>query len=111
MEKEKVVNVRSIFLGLGSLIVIIAMFLTDPDGGIVQNLPFGSSTATFLIYLSTAIIGVGLLYLCERALFYYVDYFEVYKKAMTTENGPGLVMLAISLQMVAVAIVFNALLN
>lgn len=111
MEKEKVVNVRSIFLGLGSIIVIIAMFLTDQDGGIIQDLPFGSSTATFLIYLSTAIIGVGLLYLCERALFYYVDYYDVYKKALLTENGPGMIMVAISLQMIAVAIVFNALLN
>lgn len=110
MEKEKVINIRSLFLGFGSLFVVLVMLLTEADGGLIQNLPFGSSTATFLIYLSTAVVGVGVLYLCERALFYYVDYFAVYKKAMNTENGPGMIMVAISLQMIAVAIVFNALL-
>lgn len=111
MKKEKMLNVKTIFLGGGSFLVILAMYLTDPDKGLIRNLPFGSSTTTFLIYLCTAIIGVGLLYLCERALFYYVNYYEVYTKALKTENGPGLIMLAISLQMVAVAIIFNAMLN
>lgn len=109
METETKLNVRTIFFGVGSIIVILAMLLTDPDGGLIQNLPFGSSTATFLIYLSTCFIGIALLYLCERVMFSYVIYQDVYNRALKTENGPGMIMIAISLQSIAFALVFIAL--
>ena len=52
---------RNVFLAMGSLLTVLVLFLSDPDGGFVQNLPFGSGTVTTLITLlsSGAFLLVG----------------------------------------------------
>lgn len=113
-EKQKVVSrfnpKKALFL-FGSIIVILTMFLVDNDGGLIKNLPFGATTVSYLVYMSSGIVGVGILYMCERTLFYTINYMQVVKKAMEDSTGAGLVALAISLHMVAVAIVLSAIWN
>ena len=111
VEKVTRFNPRKALFLFGSLFVIITMFLVDHDGGLIKDLPFGSSTVTYLVYMSTGIVGVGILYICERALFYAINYLQVVKKAMEHPIGAGLVAVAIPLQMVAVAIVLSAIWN
>ena len=33
---------RNVFLGIGSLLVVAVLLLSDPDSGLIRNLPFGA---------------------------------------------------------------------
>lgn len=110
-DKKKVIDARKTLFGIGIPFIILIMFLTDPDKGILNDVGFGSTTISTLIFLAQGVLGVGILYLCERAMFYLVDWMEVYRKAMQTENGPGMILIAISISLVAVAITLAAIWN
>ena len=47
---------RNIFLGLGSVLVLTILLLSDPDSGLVRNLPFGGGTLATLIILVSSIL-------------------------------------------------------
>ncbi len=62
---------RDIFLGLGSLLVLALLFLTDPAANVIGQLPIGASTINVLINLVISLLYVGLLHCSRKAL---VDY-------------------------------------
>lgn len=99
---------RNIFIGIGSLLVIILLLLSDPDGGLVQNLPFGAGTLSTIIILVVSILYVGLLHYSRKALLDYLDLEELFNKAKLTPEGSGLAIIGIGLIMVSVSIVILA---
>lgn len=99
---------RNIFIGIGSLLVIILLLLSDPDGGLVQNLPFGAGTLSTIIILVVSILYVGLLHYSRKALLDYLDLEEFFNKAKLTPEGSGLAIIGIGLIMVSVSIVILA---
>lgn len=99
---------RNIFIGIGSLLVIILLLLSDPDGGLVQNLPFGAGTLSIIIILVISILYVGLLHFSRKALLDYLDLEELFNKAKLTPEGSGLAIIGIGLIMVSVSIVILA---
>lgn len=99
---------RHIFLGIGSLLTVIVLFLSDPDSGLIFNMPFGASTLTILIVLASSILYIGLLHLGRKALIDYVDMSEFFRNALRTPEGSGMALIAIGLLMVSVAIVILA---
>ena len=99
---------RNIFIGIGSLLVIILLLLSDPDGGLVQNLPFGAGTLSIIIILVISILYVGLLHFSRKALLDYLDLEELFNKAKLTPEGCGLAIIGIGLIMVSVSIVILA---
>lgn len=99
---------RNIFIGIGSLLVIILLLLSDPDGGLVQNLPFGAGTLSIIIILVVSILYVGLLHFSRKALLDYLDLEELFNKAKLTPEGSGLAIIGIGLIMVSVSIVILA---
>ena len=99
---------RNIFIGIGSLLVIILLLLSDPDGGLVQNLPFGAGTLSTIIILVISILYVGLLHYSRKALLDYLDLEELFNKAKLTPEGSGLAIIGIGLIMVSVSIVILA---
>ena len=99
---------RNIFIGIGSLLVIILLLLSDPDGGLVQNLPFGAGTLSTIIILVISILYVGLLHYSRKALLDYLDLEELFNKAKLTPEGSGLAIIGIGLIMISVSIVILA---
>lgn len=99
---------RNIFIGIGSLLVIILLLLSDPDGGLVQNLPFGAGTLSTIIILVVSILYVGLLHYSRKALLDYLDLEELFNKAKLTPEGSGLAIIGIGLIMISVSIVILA---
>ena len=99
---------RSIFLGLGSALVVTVLLLSDPDSGFVKNLPFGAGTLSFLIILVSSILYIGVLHLGRRALFDYIDLEEYFKKAKLSPEGAGYALIAVGLFSVAISIVILA---
>lgn len=99
---------RNIFIGIGSLLVIILLLLSDPDGGLVQNLPFGAGTLSTIIILVVSILYVGLLHYSRKALLDYLDLEELFNKAKLTPEGSGLAIIGIGLIMISVSVVILA---
>ena len=104
----KEMRFRHVYMGLGSLFVILAWVLTDPDIGYIDELPVGSSTIATLIILLKSILYVGVLHVSRKALFDYLDLGTVIQKAMTTSTGSGYVAIAIGLAMIAISITMLA---
>lgn len=96
---------RNVFLGIGSLLTVFVLLLSDPDGGLVQNLPYGSGTVSLLISLVISILYIGLLHLARKGLFDYIDLSVYFKKALEQPVGAGLALVAIAISMLAVSVV------
>lgn len=99
---------RNTFLIIGSVLVVALLLISDPDGGFVQQLPFGSTTLSDLIILVRSVLYVGLLHLSRKALFDYIDLEQLFKSAHRTPEGSGKVFVGIGLAMIAIAIVIHA---
>lgn len=99
---------RHIFLGIGSILTIIVLLLSDPDSGFVTNLPFGAGTLTILVILVSSILYIGLLHLARKALMDYIDMREFFETALRTPEGAGLSIIGIGLMMVAISIAILA---
>ena len=99
---------RHTFMLLGSLLVIALLVLSDPDFGIISNLPIGASTLATLIILSKVVLYVSVLHLARKALHDYpeADAQSLFSKAKETSQGAGLALIAIALTVIAISITF-----
>ena len=102
---------RNVFLGVGSLLVILLLLVTDPDSGIITSLSIGSGVVATLAILVTAILYVGFLHLSRKALMDYIDLEQFFKKAGMTPEGSGLALIGVGLMMVSVSLVIMAAVN
>lgn len=82
--------------------------ITDPDLGLIQNLPFGGATLATLVFLSKAVLYVAMMHLSRRALIDYVDLEEYMNKAKESPDGAARVVQAVSIFCVAIAILIYA---
>jgi hypothetical protein len=80
---------RNIFMIGGTIIVMVYLYLSDPNGG---NL-----TIPFLAKLATPVVAVWFAHLARRALFDYADMETLLKKARETATGAGLAFLGLCL--------------
>jgi hypothetical protein len=80
---------RNIFMIGGTAIVMLYLFISDPNGG--------NMTIPFLAKLATPIVAVWFAHLARRALFDYADMEALMKKARETATGAGLTFLGLCL--------------
>ena len=80
---------RNVFMIGGTLIVMVYLYLSDPNGG--------NMTIPFLAKLATPIVAVWFAHLARRALFDYADMDQLMKKARETATGAGLAFLGLCL--------------
>ena len=99
---------RHVFMGIGGFLVFLLLLITDPDGGILKNIPFGSSTLSLIIILLTSILYIGMLHLARKGIVDYIDLEEYFKKALMTPEGAGLALIAVGLIMVSISLVILA---
>jgi len=99
---------RHVYMGIGTILVLLLWAMTDPDHGFIRALPFGASTVATIVILLKSVLYVGILHLSRKALLDYLDLGEVFKKAMNTSEGAGYAAMAIGLIMISVAIVMYA---
>ena len=76
---------RTLWLVGGSLVALLYLFLTDPNGGAL--------TAALVGQLAMPIVAVWFAYLARKALFDYLDIQELYNKAKESAVGAGLVFI------------------
>ena len=82
---------RTLFLAGGSLVVLAALFLTDPDRGV--------STSMLLLTMVTPLVAVLFAHLARKALHDYpeADARRLFGKAAEHPIGAGLALVAISI--------------
>ncbi len=87
------------FMFGGSGIMLAALFLTDPDVGWLQSLPFGSTTLVWLLLLARGIVALTFAHLARKALTDYpeADMRALFAKAKTTSVGSGLALIALAI--------------
>jgi hypothetical protein len=73
---------RNVLLGVGGLITLLALFISDPNGG--------SLTATMLVSMATGVLAVGAAHVARKGLFDYLDMKELYVKAKETSIGAAI---------------------
>lgn len=74
---------RNWLLLVGTLIVMLSLYLTDPDKGV--------STVIWLVGASTGLVAVAMAHLVRKGLFDYLDMKTLMDKAMLEPTGAGLV--------------------
>lgn len=78
---------RNVILIGGSFLVVILLYLAEPDQG--------AMTLRFLQQMTIPVVAVWFSYIARRALFDYLDLYKVFKKAMETATGAGYVFLGV----------------
>lgn len=76
---------RNIILALASVLIMLGLFLTDPNGGAI--------TVQFFQQFTLPIVAVWFAYICRKVLFDYVDMKELMIKAKESAIGAGLIFL------------------
>lgn len=89
--KNKWLRLRSIGLGGGSLLVLLYLYLTDPNNGAL--LP------SFMGELAIPIIAVWFSFIMRKVLLDYLDLEELYLKAKETSVGSAISFLAVAVIM------------
>lgn len=90
---------RNWLLLVGTLIVMLSLYLTDPDKG--------ASTVIWLVGMSTGLVAVAMSHLVRKGLFDYLDMGEIMRKAVQESTGAGLVFLGLCLVIVGLLGVFG----
>lgn len=88
----------------GVIISLFAWILTDPDIGIVDNLPFGAEAIRLVLAYGIGIIGIGILHILRKAIFDYVDFKTAWFIALKSPAGAGLALVALGLSFIAIAL-------
>lgn len=99
---------RKVYMGLGTLFVILISLMTEPKTGLIRELPFGAGTVATIVILLKGILYAGLLHVTRKGLADYFDMEEAIKKAMETSEGAGRAAMAMAVYTVAMAIVIYA---
>ena len=99
---------RHLFLGVGSVLVLLALFLSDPAAKIITDLPVGAGTIGFILGTASCVVYIALLHLARRGLLDYIDFSELFKKAVETSTGAGLAAVAVSIMTLAIAVTIHA---
>lgn len=95
---------RDIFLGIGSVLVLVLLLLSDPQSGLVSQLPFGAATLGLILNIVVGLFFIGLLHLSRKALIDYIDLEVFFKKAIETSQGAGLAIVGVGLIMISVSL-------
>lgn len=99
---------RDIYLGIGSLLVFMLVFMSDPSVGIVEQLPFGSSTLGLLMNILISLFYIGVLHFSRKALLDYIDLEIIFRKAYESSQGAGLALIGVGLIMISISLVVIA---
>lgn len=96
---RNVLRKRNYILAGGSLLVMIFLFWSDPNGGAI--------TAMLAAQLATPVIAVWFSHLARKALFDYIDMRTLYNKAKESSIGAAIAFASICLLVFALLGLFG----
>ncbi len=78
-------------------LVVLLLFLVDPDSGLIQNLPFGASAVATIVMALRPIIVITLIHYTRKWIFDYVDLGDIYERVMASENYVAMAVFALAM--------------
>lgn len=105
MPRSRFRNVYMVYFGI---VVLLLMIVSDPDNGLIQQLPFGASQVATLILMSRVVLYAALFHITRRGLFDYVNYREFLSQSLKGNMAAAIGALAISVAMIPVAMLIVA---
>jgi hypothetical protein len=106
--KHKGIRFRYLYMGFSSVLVLLLLFVTDPDSKLLTALPIAAGFVATIVLLVSTVLYVTMLHLSRRAMFDYVDLSVFFSKAMETPTGAGLALIGVGLSSVAISLVILA---
>lgn len=91
-------NKRNIYLTVATVVAAVLWMTTDPNDGVVNNLPFGAGLAFVILMLVRVAFLALSAHLIRKILFPYVeaDFQLLLRKAKETPEGAGFAALAVA---------------
>jgi len=99
---------RFIYMGIGSLLVMLLLLISDPDVQFIQNLPIGGGTLAILISLVVSVLWVAMLHISRKGLLDYLNLQEYFEKAKLTPEGSGMAIIGVGIIMLSISVVILA---
>ena len=99
---------RKLFFLVIIPLVMFSLYGTDPDIGLFGKLNIGTNLTNTLLILIPVFLYYAVLHIGRKILHDYVNLGDVYKKAMETPQGAGLVFVAVAIITLALAVVILA---
>lgn len=97
---------RYVYMGLIGVLVLLLLLLTDPDSGLIDNLPFGATTLAYIIFCFKSVLGIIFLHVSRKGLMDYIDLKLFYDKAISSSEGAGLATIGVGLVFLSIALIF-----
>lgn len=104
----KNIRFRHIYMVWFSLLVLVMLFVSSPDVGLIDALPMGAGFIATVVLMLRAVLYVAILHFSRKALFDYLDLELLYDRARHDPVGAGLAMIAVSIAMISIAILIRA---
>lgn len=99
---------RDLFIGVGSLLVVLFLLISDPESKLIQHLPFGAATIGVILNITIAVLLMGPLHYGRKAFLDYIDLQQFFTKASETATGAGLAIIGVGLISISISIVILA---
>jgi hypothetical protein len=101
---------RNVYIAFCFLLVAVLWLGTDPDIGLLRDLPFGAGLIASLVFQSNSLLAIMLLYITRKGLFDYkvADFESLGHLSIKSSEGAGLYALALSLMTLSFAVVIGA---
>lgn len=98
------------YIVLGTLCVVMAFFLTDPDIDLIK-VPFGATTVVMLLNILKGMLYSTAIFCTVKAFLDYAeaDMKNLFAKASETSTGAGLAIIGKALMFIAFALPFAML--
>jgi len=96
---------RKAYVFFGILGTILLWLITDPDLGLISELPFGAGFIATIVLMSKGIMCALLLHITRKAIFDHgvTDFEKLGRKAVETPEGAGLFAIALAIMTMAFA--------
>lgn len=107
---SKLLRFRNIYMYGVTLLVLLSLFILDPDSGFLTDLKWGASTIASVLIIMKSVLGTALLHVTRKAFFDYIDMGDIYDKVMAdkeSSTGASLFAVAVGLFAVAFAIIIT----
>ena len=104
----KDIRFRDKFILVGFIITLLAFIVSDPDLGIITELPAGALLISITLVLAKCFPFILMLHLSRKALLDYISFDDLYYKAKQEPCGAGLMAIAVGLVFVSIAVVIHA---
>lgn len=96
---------RFVYMVLFTIVALLALFLSDPDLGLIQGLSYGAGFIATCVVLTKVIIYVATLHVSRRALVDYLDLQKYFEKALEEPMAAAVALVSVAIMMLCITLI------